>query len=172
MDCNWYILCTKPKLERKVAQSLRELHIQNYCPINKRVQKWGKRQETIYEPLFGSYVFVKASKAQLSTVSLLPGVVQLVHNTRGFIIAPDSEVKSLKEFMKAHQNVRFANTKQNALQALQLAQAYLVDVEGTVIPTKTQLTKVLLPALGVLLYAQEIKKSTSRTKTKVGSVNR
>jgi transcription antitermination factor NusG len=172
MDCNWYILCTKPKRERKVAQSLKELRVQHFCPINKKVQKWGKRQETIYEPLFATYVFVKTTEAQLRTLQLLPEVVQVVHRKKGPVVAQDPEVKMIKEFMKAHQNVRFAITNQSKQSVALQVEDMLLDREGTIIPTKTQLTKVTLPSLGILLYAQETKKSTTRTKTKIGSVNR
>ena len=56
---SWYVVYTKPKWEKKVAERLNEIGITAYCPFITKVSQWSDRKKKIEVPLFNSYIFVK-----------------------------------------------------------------------------------------------------------------
>ena len=55
---NWYVLYTKPKWEKKVAEQLQAMGIDCYCPLVMKERQWSDRKKKVEMPLFNSYVFV------------------------------------------------------------------------------------------------------------------
>ena len=54
----WYVIYTKPKNEKKVAERLQQIEIEVFCPLVTVVKQWSDRKKKIQIPLFNSYVFV------------------------------------------------------------------------------------------------------------------
>ncbi|MGY8913899.1 MAG: transcription termination/antitermination NusG family protein, partial [Flavobacteriales bacterium] len=54
----WYVLYVQTKNEKKVADRLRGMDVEVYCPVIKETKQWSDRKKTIETPLFKSYVFV------------------------------------------------------------------------------------------------------------------
>ena len=75
---NWYVIYTKPRWEKKVYSLLIDKDIEAYCPLNRVRRKWSDRIKWVEEPLFKSYVFVKVTEENLSSVRLIHGVVNFV----------------------------------------------------------------------------------------------
>ncbi|MEO6347821.1 MAG: transcription termination/antitermination NusG family protein, partial [Aquaticitalea sp.] len=40
---NWYVVYTKPKWEKKVAEKLSEIGIECYCPLITQIKQWSDR---------------------------------------------------------------------------------------------------------------------------------
>jgi transcription elongation factor/antiterminator RfaH len=55
----WYLIYTKPRHEKKVAEQLSKLEIESFLPATKTERKWCDRKKVVTSPLFPSYVFVK-----------------------------------------------------------------------------------------------------------------
>ena len=66
---NWYAVYTRPRAEKKVADALTKKKIENFSPINKVIRQWSDRKKIVYEPLFTSYVFIKVSELELSSIN-------------------------------------------------------------------------------------------------------
>ena len=60
-DFPWYVLYTKPRNEKKVAQRLSEAGYTVYCPLQKVRRQWSDRTKVVEEPLFKSYLFIQIS---------------------------------------------------------------------------------------------------------------
>ena len=58
-DLPWYVLYTKPRNEKKVAQRLSEAGYTVYCPLQKVRRRWSDRTKVVEEPLFTSYLFIQ-----------------------------------------------------------------------------------------------------------------
>lgn len=54
----WYVLYVKPHWEKKVHETLQEVSVQSFLPLQEVVRQWSDRKKTISKPLFPSYVFV------------------------------------------------------------------------------------------------------------------
>ena len=54
----WYVLYTKPRQEKKVADGLIAIGIAAYCPLVTTIKQWSDRKKKVEVPLINSYVFV------------------------------------------------------------------------------------------------------------------
>lgn len=54
----WYVLYTKSRHEKKIANTLSQKGISNFLPLNKVIKQWHDRRKLVEEPLFPCYLFV------------------------------------------------------------------------------------------------------------------
>ncbi|HWK05309.1 MAG TPA: UpxY family transcription antiterminator [Puia sp.] len=57
-NAGWYLIYTKPRHEKKVYTRLKELNIDSFLPLTKKLRTWHDRKKYVDEPLFPSYVFI------------------------------------------------------------------------------------------------------------------
>ncbi|RXM44002.1 UpxY family transcription antiterminator [Flavobacterium sp. YO64] len=98
---NWYVVYTKPKQEKKVAERLTQIGIECYCPIVTQVKQWSDRKKKIEVPLFNSYVFVQLQEGDRNSVFQIAGVVRYLFWLGKPAIVRDEEIKSIKDSLKA-----------------------------------------------------------------------
>ena len=98
---NWYVVYTKPKWEKKVAEKLGQIGIECYCPIITQVKQWSDRKKKVEVPLFNSYVFVQLKDSDRNSVFQIAGVVRYLFWLGKTAIVRDEEIKSIKESLKA-----------------------------------------------------------------------
>ncbi len=67
---SWYLIYTRSRQERKVAEQLSRCSIVNYLPLKKERRKWKDRVKTLEMPLFPSYVFVFLEDPLQYTISM------------------------------------------------------------------------------------------------------
>ncbi len=94
-DSSWYAVYTKPRHEKKVAESCIDYNISYYLPLQDSVRYYHNRAITFKKPLFSSYIFCNCSpdqKIQLYRTGLLCA----------FIEAPDQE-QVLRELKQIHE---------------------------------------------------------------------
>lgn len=72
----WFVIYTKARAEKKVADDLTKLGIEVYCPVRKVSQKWSDRTKLVEKPLFTSYVFVQLTEKERHRVFEVQGVVR------------------------------------------------------------------------------------------------
>lgn len=97
---NWYVVYTKPKWEKKVAEKLTQIGIECYCPIITQVKQWSDRKKKIEVPLFNSYVFVQLQEGDRNSVFQIAGVVRYLFWLGKPAIVRDEEIKSIKDSLK------------------------------------------------------------------------
>lgn len=93
---NWYVVYTKPKWEKKVAEKLNEIGIECYCPLIIQIKQWTDRKKKIEVPLFNSYVFVQLEDTDRSSVFQVSGVVRFLFWLGKPAIVRDEEIKIIK----------------------------------------------------------------------------
>lgn len=98
---NWYVVYTKPKWEKKVAEKLTQIGIESYCPIITQVKQWSDRKKKVEVPLFNSYVFVQLKDSDRNSVFQIAGVVRYLFWLGKPAIVRDEEIKSIKDSLKA-----------------------------------------------------------------------
>src|SRR5439155_10333768 len=54
----WYVLHTKSRQEKILADELAARRVEHYLPLIKRPRFYGKRKAVVEEPLFPGYVFL------------------------------------------------------------------------------------------------------------------
>lgn len=96
----WYVLYTKHRAEKKVAEALEKMEIETYCPIVTEVRQWSDRKKKVNVPLFTSYVFVFLKEKERKKVFGIPGVVRFLFWLGKPAIVKDVEIKTIKEWLE------------------------------------------------------------------------
>ena len=98
---NWYVVYTKPKWEKKVAEKLQQIGIDCYCPLVTQVKQWSDRKKKVEVPLFNSYVFVQLSEKDRNLVFQIAGIVRYLFWLGKPAIVRDEEIDIIKKNLKA-----------------------------------------------------------------------
>jgi len=98
-NINWYVVYTKPKAEKKVAEQLSRLGINSYCPLIEKIQQWSDRKKKIEVPLFNHYVFVQIADKDRNLVFAAPGVIRYLFWLGKHAIVKDAEINTIKEWL-------------------------------------------------------------------------
>ena len=92
----WFVIYTKSRIEKKVAELLQKNGVEVFCPLVKLKKNWSDRSKIVETPLFNSYVFVNVSEKDRNVVFNVPGVIRYVFWLKKPAVARDSEIESLK----------------------------------------------------------------------------
>ncbi|AWK03026.1 antitermination protein NusG [Flavobacterium crocinum] len=98
---NWYVVYTKPKWEKKVADKLKQAGIECYCPLITQIKQWTDRKKKIEIPLFSSYVFVQLADSERNSVFQVAGVVRYLFWLGKPAIVKNEEIEAIKTSLKA-----------------------------------------------------------------------
>lgn len=103
----WFVLYTKSRSEKSVAEKLRAMNVEVYCPLIKTQRQWSDRVKVVEEPLFQSYCFVHLKEQQRSVVFGVPGLVRYLFWQGMPAIVRDSEIDSIKTMLNEvdHQRI-------------------------------------------------------------------
>jgi transcriptional antiterminator RfaH len=97
---NWYVVYTKPKWEKKVAEKLSQAGIECYCPLITQMKQWSDRKKKVEVPLFNSYVFVQLQDVDRNSVFQVPGVVRYLFWLGKPAIVRDEEINVIKRSLQ------------------------------------------------------------------------
>jgi len=98
---SWYVVYTKSKWEKKVADKLNQIGIECYCPLIIQMKQWSDRKKKVEVPLFNSYVFVQLADSDRNSVFQVAGVVRYLFWLGKPAIVRDEEINSIKTSLKA-----------------------------------------------------------------------
>ncbi len=149
----WLALYSRPRWEKKVAQLLTEKGLESYCPVNKVRRKWSDRVKIVEEPLFKSYVFVRVTDEDRTTVRMTPGVINFVYWNGKPALIKDKEINAIKQFLNDYENVEVKPIQLELKQRVKITKGPLMDQEGQVLELQRKTVKVAIDSLGYLLIA-------------------
>ena len=154
MTKNWYIVFTKEKCEKKVSSVLTRKRIKNFCPIHRGQITQRSRVKYIYEPLFHSYVFVYMHEDQTEAVKQISSVINFVYWKDMPAIVRNDEIKEIREFVSAHQNIKLEGSSINLNTEASVVDRPAYAIDGNVVTIKNKFIKVNLPSLGFTMVAE------------------
>ena len=95
----WYVLYTKPRNEKKVAQRLSEAGYNVYCPLQKVRRQWSDRTKVVEEPLFTSYLFIQIEDSRRDEVFSFPGTVRYLFWLRRPAQVHQAEINTIQKWL-------------------------------------------------------------------------
>lgn len=98
---NWFVVYTKPKWEKKVAERLNEIGITAYCPLVTKTSQWSDRKKVVTVPLFNSYIFVQIEEKDRSRVFEIAGAVRYLFWLGKPATVRDSEIEAIQNWLSA-----------------------------------------------------------------------
>ena len=102
---NWYVVYTKPKWEKKVAEQLKKIGIECYCPLIIQERQWSDRKKKVEVPLFNSYVFVQLTESERNSVFQSSGVVRYLFWLGKPAIVRDEEIEVIKKWLNTSDTI-------------------------------------------------------------------
>jgi transcription antitermination factor NusG len=150
---NWYAIYTKPRWEKKTYNMLLEKGIESYCPLNKVKKKWSDRIKLVEEPLFKSYVFVKLSEDEKTSVRYINGVVNFVYWLGKPAIIRNREIERIRQFLNEYTNVTVEPLELQPGTKVIIKAGVMMDKEAKVVKDRRTYVEVEIESLGCKLKA-------------------
>ena len=158
---NWYALYTKPRWEKKVYARLSEKGMESYCPINKVRRRWSDRIKWIEEPLFRSYVFVKAKEEELTEIRSTSGVVNFVYWLGKPAIVRNRDIEVIRKFLDDHGHVEVIPIGLRNDSQVTILKGALRDRKAKVVKVLKNKVQVIIESIGYSLVAVIDKSNTA-----------
>ncbi|HEY1061641.1 MAG TPA: UpxY family transcription antiterminator [Daejeonella sp.] len=146
---NWYVLYTKSRCEKAVADKLAQLGIEVYCPLLKRKKLWSDRWKWVEEPLFRSYCFVGLEDKDRDSVFKVHGVVQYVYYCGKPATIREKEMNLLKSWLMQYDHDSIEASNLNVNDRIRIRSGALMDKEAEVLESKGNYALLLLEELGL-----------------------
>lgn len=146
---SWYVIYTKSRSEKAVADKLTQLGIEVYCPLLKRKRLWSDRWKWVEEPLFRSYCFVKMEGKDRDRVLTVPGVVRYIYHCGKPAIIREKEMDLLKNWLMQYDHDSIEASNLNVNDRIRIRSGALMDKEAEVLESKGNYALLLLEDLGL-----------------------
>lgn len=152
---HWYVLCVTPGMEPRIANILRSIGIEVFCPTSNEVGNWSKRKKTASAPLFPSYIFVKISKRNRVTVFNVPGTIRYLFFEGRPVQVLDSEINTMKSWIEDDSVYEIIISKYSATKNTIAIRNNLVNERQSAInETVKDDLSLVLKSLDIVLYAK------------------
>lgn len=148
---NWYVLYTKPRHEKKVAERLTCAGFSVYCPLQKVVRKWSDRTKVVEEPLFKGYVFIQTEDHKRDEVFTYPGTVRYLFWLRRPAVVREEEIATIQKWMGHYDHDRLKVTAITPGTYVRITSGKFMNEEGILLDTSTSKALVQLKELGIQL---------------------
>ena len=96
---SWYVLYTKPRHEKKLAERLQSEGWTVYCPLKKTTKQWSDRKKVIEEALFPSFIFIQCQEQDRDQVFVHASAVRFLYWLRKPAIVRSEEIESIRHWM-------------------------------------------------------------------------
>ena len=94
----WYALYVRSRAEKRVYTRLTELGYEAYLPLIVTMKKWSDRMKKVEEPLFKSYLFVRADIRKYFDVVNISGVTRFVSFEKEAVVVPENQINAIKKY--------------------------------------------------------------------------
>ena len=148
---NWYVLYTKPKWEKKVAERLVQMGIECYCPLIIQVKQWSDRKKKVEVPLFNSYVFVQLPDFDRNSVFQIAGVVRYLFWLGKPAVVRDEEINVIKMSLKSPDLAEISVSAIQVGDKIKLESGVFSNQSATVKEVSKNYYILVLESLGCLL---------------------
>ena len=152
----WHVIYTKSKWELKVDSLLTKNGFESWCPVQKRERQWSDRKKIIEEPLFRSYVFIKASKEDYIKILSTNGEVNFLYFLKKPAIIRDVEIEAIRKYLGQSnttiQVVDMANLPPQT--KVEINQGLFMGQKGEVVKASKKSVYVKLESINMMMIVE------------------
>jgi len=152
MNKNWYIIYTKPQLEKRIVASLNKKKIENYFPLGQVTRLRNVRESN--EPLFRSLIFIKVAEKEMTDIKRIEGVLSIMHYKDQPAIINDDEIIAIKDFTSKYNDIKVEPSVVNSTDVVRNLSTPIKSVDGKVHSISYKSIRLNLPSLGSILIAE------------------
>ena len=148
---NWYVLHTKPRHEKKVAERLTAAGYKVYCPVQRVVRKWSDRTKVVEDSLFKGYIFIQIEDHKREEVFAYPGTVRYLFWLRRPAIVREEEIAIIQKWLGHYDHERLQVTDITPGTYVRITSGKFMNAEGILLDTTNSKALVQLKELGIQL---------------------
>ena len=149
----WFVIYTKSRNEKKVAELLQKNGVEVFCPLVKLKKNWSDRKKIVETPLFKSYVFVNLSEKDRNVVFNVPGVIRYLFWLKKPAIARDSEIENLKNIL--HETMdSFTIENYQIGDTIKISEGVFKGLDGVIEKQSKNKLHVILENVGIKITLQ------------------
>lgn len=148
---NWYVVYTKPKWEKKVAERLNGIGIVAYCPLIAKVSQWSDRKKIISLPLFNSYIFVQIEEKNRNQIFEVTGAIRYLFWLGKPAIVKDSEIETIKNWLSVPEEFELSVDQWKKGDKIVLESGPFVSQSAVIQEVKQNHYILILESLGCVL---------------------
>nr|WP_240543860.1 UpxY family transcription antiterminator [Spirosoma foliorum] len=134
-----------------VAERLRGLKMEVYCPLKKIRRKWSDRIKIVEEPLFRSYCFVKLKEHERKNVFVVPGVSHYLFWLNKPAIVRDEEIDIIKRLLNEVDHNCLSLNRMQPGDRLTIKSGSFSDLSGRVIRQQGTVVSLTLDSLQLVI---------------------
>ncbi|TDD95060.1 UpxY family transcription antiterminator [Flavobacterium cellulosilyticum] len=148
---NWYVIYTKPKWEKRIAEQLNKFGLNCYCPTIIKTHQWADRKKKVEVPLFNNYIFVQLEEKDRNKVFISPGVIRYLFWLGKHAIVKDKEINTIKEWLNADETSDISVVEYQIGQKIKLNSGPFSEQYGVVKDVTKNYYVLILESLGCIL---------------------
>ena len=145
---SWYVLYTKPRTEKRVAESLEQMGVEVYCPLITEIKQRKDRKKKLKTPLFKSYVFIKLEDKNRNRVFDVPGVVRYLFWLGKPAIVRNEEIEVIQEWLDGEKVDDAKVDHLNQGDKISIKNGVFKDHEAIIREVGNRKMRLILPKLG------------------------
>jgi transcription antitermination factor NusG len=149
----WFVIYTKSRNEKKVAELLQKNGVEVFCPLVKLKKNWSDRTKIVETPLFNSYVFVNLSEKDRNVVFNVPGVIRYLFWLKKPAIVKDSEIESLKAVLNDTMD-SFTIENYQIGETIKISEGAFKGLDGVIEKQSKNKLHVILENVGIKITLQ------------------
>ena len=154
MQKKWYMLYTKPKLERKVASFLDKNGVESFCPLTRKQEQKFRRSRFIDEPIFDCRIFARLGERDFEILKKISNIAGILFWRNEFAIIQDDEVEAMKDFCRHYENIKLEKTAVDIGVPLTFVDDHQYSIDGNTVVIKQLAVKLTLPSVGFIMTAE------------------
>ncbi len=135
---HWHAIYVKSRSEKKVAERLEEMGIDNYLPLVTTIKQWSDRKKKVEEPLFKSYVFVHSNAKQHYPILNVYGVLHFVTFEHQPVIVPENQITAIRKYIDDYEGNKKTEETSDLQegQMVRIISGPMIGLEGRLVSTK------------------------------------
>ena len=147
---NWYVICTKPNTELKVASQLNSLGINAFCPSYSFIKKYSDRKKKAEKPLMPRYVLVKMQEKDRANVFAIPNVIRYLFWLGKPAIVRHEEIEILKNELEGYQSISDKSSL-NVGSDFAISTGPFKGINGKILNFSNNMVRLELKSIGLFL---------------------
>jgi transcriptional antiterminator RfaH len=153
----WFVLYTKSRREKMVANALQKKGIEVYCPLMKKQRQWSDRAKIVEVPLFKSYCFVNLREEERSLVFGVSGVVRYLFWLKKPAIVKQAEIDIIKDMLNDFDHSSIEVVSLAVADRIRIDSGAFIDHEAEVVSTQGQKIIAKIDSLGICIAIDKSK---------------
>ena len=144
----WFVICTRPRQELKVADRLTSIGIKNFCPTINILKQYSDRKKKIKRPLLSKYIMVLLEDFERAKVFTIPGVVRYLFFLGRPVVVSQNEIKQINDYVDGV----FEEVESNTFSMgsnYKIPHGPFSGLSGKVIESNKSKIKLMIKSLGI-----------------------